>query len=173
MKNKLFIILILTMISTQLNAQLAIGKSTVTNSSVLMEFGNETKGIILPGVIGTPGAVGGTFIFDRNDNSVKVWEGKNSGLNQNWTNLTQNGISGIAHSFINLGSDSGEGVIIGSASSLKPGVLVFESTTKALVLPNVQNPHLTMPGTIAGTIVYDASADMLAVFDGANWSYWN
>lgn len=153
-------------------AQMAIGKEEVSNASVLLEFGNEPKGIILPSVETATGAVGGTFIFDLTDNSVKVIEESNEGVNGNWTNLTQNENSGLAHSFLNDGTDVGEGVIIGAETSVKPGALVLESTTAALVLPKVENPHLTMPGAIAGTMVYDTVADMMAVFDGSNWSYW-
>lgn len=154
------------------NAQVAIGKSEVANSSVLLDFGTEAKGIILPSVETAPGAVGGTFIFDTTDNSVKVLEEKNEGENDNWTNLTENEEPGVPHTLINTGNDVGEGLIMGAASSTKPGILILESTSRALVLPNVENPHLSMPGVVAGTIVYDTASDMLAVFDGANWSFW-
>ncbi len=164
--------LILIAIGSFNYAQVAIGKEDVTNSSVLLEFGTELKGIILPSVNAAPGAVGGTFIFDGTDNSVKVLEEINDGNNGNWTNLTENDEPGTGNPFINIGTDSGEGVIIGAATSSKPGVLVLESTTQALVLPQVANPHLNMPGSIAGTMVYDTASDMIAVFDGVNWSYW-
>lgn len=181
LKNKLIMkinIKIITMIllvifmANETKAQVVIGKSAVTNSSVLLEFGADPKGIILPSVNSAPGAVGGTFIFDVTDNSVKVLEEKNEGLNNNWTNLTENEESGVPHSYTNTGNDEGEGVIIGAETTTKPGVLVLESTTQAMVLPKIANPHLTMPGVVAGTIVYDTAVDMLAVFDGANWSYW-
>lgn len=42
----------------------------------------------------------------------------------------------------------------------------------AMVLPQVFEPHQNINGAIAGTIVYDTSCDMLAVYDGTNWSYW-
>ncbi|MBA5630498.1 hypothetical protein [Moheibacter lacus] len=166
------IVLGASFLTNEAKAQVAIGKSDVANSSVLLDFGTDAKGIILPSVDAAPGAVGGTFIFDTTDDSVKVLEEKNGGANDNWTNLTENDEPGVAHSFINTGSDVGEGVIIGADTTTKPGVLVLESTTKALVLPQVENPHLTMPGVIAGTMVYDTASDMLAVFDGNNWSYW-
>lgn len=153
-------------------AQVAIGKSEVANSSVLLDFGSEAKGIILPSVETAPGAAGGTFIFDTTDNSVKVLEEKNDGANGNWTNLTENEEPGVSHTFLNTGNDVAEGLIMGAETTIKPGILVLESTNRALVLPNVENPHLSMPGVVAGTIVYDTASDMLAVFDGANWSFW-
>ncbi len=60
----------------------------------------------------------------------------------------------------------------GAETSSKKGVLILESTTQAMVLPQVFEPHLNINGAIAGTIVYDTSCDMLAVYDGVNWSYW-
>lgn len=169
---KIQITLLVLLLSYFINAQVAIGKNSVTNNSVLLEFGTEPKGIILPSVDAAPQAVGGTFIFDITDNSVKVYEEINNGTNNNWTNLTENDEPGVAHLFVNTGTDTGEGVIIGADTSTKPGVLVLESTTQAMVLPQVANPHLTMPGSIAGTMVYDTASDMIAIYDGANWSYW-
>ncbi|MFC4686804.1 hypothetical protein ACFO4P_07625 [Epilithonimonas pallida] len=155
-------------------AQVAIGKQNITNSSVLLEFGTENKGIILPSVNTAPGASGGTFIFNTTKKAVEVWEGKNNGNLGDWTLLTDEN-QGVNHSFSNTGADvisNPAGVIIGADITAKPGVLVLESTTKALVLPQVANPHQNIKGTIAGTMVYDTTADMLAVYDGANWSYW-
>ena len=152
-------------------SQIAIGKPTVANSSVLLDFGTDGKGIILPSVDTAPGAVGGTFIFNTTENTVQVWEGKNTGGTGGWTNLTVQG-DAVSHSFINAGSDTGDGVIIGASSSSKPGVLVLESTDKAMVLPLIASPHLNMVGAIAGTMVYDTDADMIAIYDGANWNYW-
>ncbi len=163
---------VILLVGYSVNAQVAIGKNDVTNNSVLLEFGSEPKGIILPSVDAAPGAAGGTFIFDAMDNAVKVLEEINGGNNNNWTNLTENDEPGVAHAFVNTGTETGEGVIIGAETSTKPGVLVLESTTQAMVLPQVANPHLNMPGSIAGTMVYDTAADMIAVYDGANWSYW-
>lgn len=147
-------------------AQIAIGKTSITNPSVLFEFGTDPEGIILPSVQSAPGSVGGTFIFNASSRSVQVLE------DTSWKNLTDEN-QGINHSFSNAGTDNpGATVIIGASSTNKPGALVLESSTKAMVLPLVANPHLTMKGAIAGTIVYDTAADMLAVYDGSSWSYW-
>jgi len=166
-------LILIMLASHSMNAQIGIGKTTLTNSSVLLEFGSEPKGIILPQVNTSALAAGGTFIFDAADKSVKVKEEKNNTV-ENWTNLTQNSVQGKLHSFSNSGSDlsGNNGVIIGKDSSLKPGVLVLESTTKALVLPKVSNPQTLLKGSIAGTMVYDTDSGMLAVYDGSTWSYW-
>lgn len=172
-QTKLLTTILLYFLFCHLHAQLVIGKSEVSNNSILLEFGNEPMGIILPSVENAPGATGGTFIFDTTDHSVKVLEERNAGANDNWTNMTLNTEPGISHVFENTGSDLGEGVIIGAETTSKPGILVLESDSRAIVLPNVPNPHLNMPGVIAGTMVYDSAVSMIAVFDGTNWSYWN
>ena len=162
------------LISQKSKAQVAIGKDNITNSSVLLEFGPGNKGIILSATEAAPGAVGGTFIFNTIKKAVEVWEGKNNGNLGDWTLLTDEN-QGVTHSFSNAGTDTipnPAGVIIGADNTTKPGVLVLESTTKALVLPQVANPNQNIKGAIAGTMVYDTTADMLAIYDGANWSYW-
>ncbi len=157
--------LFLFLTATALNAQVAIGKQTLTNTSVLLEFNTEAKGIILPSVLSAPGAVGGTFVFNTADKSIQVFQ------NAGWTLLTDSN-QGVVHSYTNSGTESGTGMIIGAAASAKPGVLVMESATKAIVLPKVANPHLNIRGAIAGTMVYDTISSSLAVYDGAQWSYW-
>ena len=137
-----------------------------SSSSALLEFGPERRGIILPSVSGASGAAPGTFIFNTTQKAVQVNE------NGTWTNLSDEN-AGILNPHIPAGNADERGEItIGAASTKKPGVLVLESTTKALILPKVLNPHLTMPSPVAGTMVYDTASDMLAVYDGANWSYW-
>ncbi|WP_128414265.1 hypothetical protein [Chryseobacterium sp. Leaf394] len=167
-------ILFLILSADTLSAQIGIGTTNITNSSVFLEFSNEAKGIIVPQVTSSNGASGGTFVFDFTDKIVKVKEDKNQGVNGNWTNLTNNSIPGVSHTFSNAGGDvsANNGVIIGSDSSTRIGALVLESTTKALVLPKVSNPHTALTGAIAGTIVFDTVSSTLAVYDGVNWSYW-
>lgn len=160
------IAILATVLSAEMTqAQVAIGKESVTNSSVLLEFGDEAKGIILPAVDASSGAVDGTFILDNTSQSVRVMEGGS------WTELTAPG-EASSNPIVNSGSDVGEGVVIGAETSTKPGVLVLESTTMALVLPKVADPHLNVLSPVAGTIVYDTESSMLAVYDGQNWSFW-
>ncbi len=151
-----------------LHAQVAIGKSSITNPSTLLEFGLEPKGIILPSVDDAPGATGGTFIVNINDRAVQYHDGTN------WINLTNTGES-VANPYVNTqiaDKATDHGVIIGDNTSSKPGVLVLESTTKAMILPKVSNPQSTIKSPVTGTIVYDTNSDSLAVCDGQNWFFW-
>lgn len=146
-------------------AQVSIGRTSITNSSVLLEFGSDAKGIILPSLSTTPTNIGGTFIVNANEKAVQVYE------NNSWTNLSNVGEL-INHSFINTGIDVGEGVIIGEATSPREGVLVLESSTKAMILPKSANPDINIKSPVSGTILYDTSSSTLAIYDGQNWSYW-
>lgn len=158
------------MITSLSQAQVIISNQenpTPTNSSVLLEFGNnENKGIILP-VIATPvtESVNGTFLVNSTTKAVQMKQ------DDVWIDLTDED-EAVIHSHTNTGEEIGKGVIIGSETTDKPGVLVLESTDKALVLPRVANPHLTILSPIAGTVVYDTTSDSLAVYDGKNWSFW-
>ena len=143
-----------------------VANAVPTNSSVLLEFGNLPKGIILPSASEATDAVGGTFLVNTTAKAVQYFDGTN------WINLTYPNML-VGNSFVGSSTtDVGEGVVIGATSSSKPGVLVLESTTKALVLPKVANPHQNVLSPIAGTIVYDTTTDSLAVYDGKEWSFW-
>lgn len=146
-------------------AQISIGKASITNSSVLLEFGSDAKGIILPSLSTIPANVGGTFIVNTNNKTVQVYE------NNSWTNLSNIGEL-VNHSFINSGTDVGKGVIMGATTSSREGVLVLESSTKAMILPKSANPHSNIKSPVSGTILYDTASSTLAVYDGVNWSYW-
>lgn len=157
--------------TSEFQSQISIGKDNVTNESVLLEFSDENKGFVLPSLISAPGAAVGTFIYNTEKNSVMLCENYFNGIAY-WKFLTPENM-GQSHSFVNQGNDIGNGVIIGSSTSSKPGILVLESTKKAMVLPKASNPHIYMKGTIAGTIVYDTASDMLAIYNGKEWYYWN
>ena len=160
-------------------AQVAIGKTepiTITNGSVLLEFGSEAKGIIVPQVSSVSSPAGGTFVFN-NSSGVLAMQVYENGV---WKDLTSDSTTtpktiGISHNYTNGGTIDTigvNGVIIGAYTSTKNGALVLESTDKALVLPLVANPHQSIKGAIAGTMVYDTVSDTLAVYDGIYWSYW-
>jgi len=61
---------------------------------------------------------------------------------------------------------------VGSDTTTAPGVLVMESSNKALILPKVATPHLNVKNPYPGMICYDTVSKTMAVFDGLKWSYW-
>ncbi|UZT97991.1 hypothetical protein ODZ84_22980 [Chryseobacterium fluminis] len=162
------------------HAQVAIGKTSLSGSGSLLEFsGNtasnqltdietiNTKGLILPAVNSMPSAANsqnGTFVFDRQSGKNKFYE------NNLWKDMSDEGSSSGMVPM--TGSEVGDGVIIGSGSSSAKGVLIFESPDKALVLPHIKNPHLSVQKPYPGMICYDTVSNSIAVYDGVNWNYW-
>ena len=53
-----------------------------------------------------------------------------------------------------------------------PGILVLADTDKAMVLPKVASPHLTIINPAPGMMAYDTVKNQLAVFNGKVWSFW-
>ncbi|MCW3168677.1 hypothetical protein OMO38_09060 [Chryseobacterium sp. 09-1422] len=157
--------------------QVAIGKETVTNNSVSLEFGSQNRGIVLPWVNNTAdvaGVVNGTMIYDHSDKKVKVkyatgW--KDLSVNTNGT--TVDPVTSVDGFVIqNSATESTDAkVAIGTLTST-PGILVLEDTDKAMVLPKVADPHQNIMNPAAGMMVYDTTKKLLAVFNGTVWSYW-
>lgn len=185
MKKILYTSLLLFAVSA--NAQISIGgKETVEGNSTLLDFNSpflsgstiqtendNTKGIILPAVDNLNGALSattgvnnGTFLFDKSDNKVKMFE-KNT-----WVFLSDAGNASMISANTSNDTDGLQGVIIGSETSSAKGVLVLESADKAMILPRIMNPHLTVKSPYPGMMCYDTVSRSLAVFDGSVWNYW-
>lgn len=165
-------------------AQLAIGKEQVDGAGILDFATGTTKGILLPIVTQLPNQpANGTFIMnhdvsDANYLKVMVFE------NNQWKTLSEQGtISTITENGQNLttpyefneSQNEGEGVVIGEnllQEEIPSGVLVLESSNKALILPKVEDPHLHVKSPRAGTILYDTTTKSLVVFDGNVWNFW-
>ncbi len=158
--------LILLLSAGFFRAQFSIGKPAVQGSSIL-DFGtNMTQGIILPATSGFPvSPTNGTFIFNRNDARIYTFQ-KNA-----WLPLTE-GNGSTAAIINNPSPDVGNGVIIGAPTSPATGVLVLESSSLALTLPKINQPHLTVKSPYPGMMCYDTDSNTVAFFDGAYWNFW-
>ncbi|MGV0751926.1 hypothetical protein [Empedobacter brevis] len=166
MKNLVYIILVLGGFS---QAQIAIGKTAVVGSNTLLDFDQSptnSKGIILPAVTNATNVAltNGTFVFDVNTKKVRMVE------NNVWKDLSDAG--NTSNLISNTSNDIGNGVIMGAETSAATGILVLEATDKAMILPKITNPHLTVKSPYAGMMCYDTVSKTLAVFDGTNWNYW-
>jgi len=181
-KMKKTIIFCTLLISTITFSQVAIGKEA-QHPKGLLDFGNDSnKGIILPIAEISPRIVyeNGTLLVDKEDKKIKVYQ------NQKWLDLTDvgsfiverdsNGNALTTAVALNPSEEieDNEGVTIGiPLNTIKTeGVLVLESTDKALILPKVANPHTSIKSPVAGTICYDTVSNSMAIFDGKVWSYW-
>lgn len=149
------------------NAQTAVGKQEVSSPSVLLDFGSgTTKGIILPAVESIPAApANGTFLFDRNDSIVKMYE------NGAWVELSDTGDDGAVVPYTGT-VDTGKQTVMGAQTTTVDGVLVLESSDKAMVLPYIANPHTAVKSPYPGMMCYDTVSKSVAVFNGVVWNYW-
>ncbi|MEC5395022.1 hypothetical protein [Bergeyella sp. RCAD1439] len=163
--------------------QIAVGKNTITNASVSLEFGTEARGLILPYVATRPqgdAAVPGTIIMDASDGIVKYAK-----PNGEWKDLTFN----TTHQFGGVTVDTTgkvdrsiqlskrevptASVIIGKNVQNQPlGVLVLSDSNKAMILPKMESPHLKIANPAAGMMAYDTLTNQLAVFNGTVWTFW-
>ena len=151
-------------------------------TSVLLEFeAGQNKGIILPYVRTLPtadsGLVEGTLVLDASDPvkaRVKLYDGTAT-----WFDLSgghEADISpfmAIQPTSAQVIEDTGSKAIIGSSSSSADGVLVLESSQKAMVLPMVNSTD-DIADPAPGMMVYlnKPGAKRLAVFNGQGWTYW-
>lgn len=172
----------------------AIGTVPATQkSSVLLEFAaGKNKGIILPylrTIPSGPGLQGGTIILDATDPTkarVRYYAPGNVNANSNgWVDLSYGHEANLTSpiNYVNIQpvstganavvEDANSKVIIGATSTAAEGVLVLESTTKAMVLPIVANTN-DVNNPAPGMMVYinKAGAKRLALYNGTGWTYW-
>ena len=166
MKNNKLLLLLLMLYGMSLQSQVAIEKTFLDGSSILDFNTGTTKGIILPAVsIVPPTPTNGLLGFYTGDNRVYMYQ------NNVFVPLTE-GNGSSAQITANGSAEQGTGVIIGATTSSATGVLVLESSTLALTLPQVNQPHLNVKSPYPGMICYDTASKSLAVFDGLYWNYW-
>lgn len=183
MKKIISTLLLITMFSA--NAQVIIGDAVGTaavKTSVLLEFAaNQNKGLILPYVRTMPSGTKlteGTILLDASDPTqarVKYYNGTWKDLSGQAADLTAaKALPNFAtEQSLSITENPDSKAIIGASSSAADGVLVLESTTKAMVLPTVTDVQL-VPSPSPGMMVYinKAGAKRLAVFNGSKWSFW-
>ena len=158
-------------------SQVAIGKSSVSNTSVSLEFGTANRGIILPWVTSTAAvtnAVNGSMVYDLTDKKVKVkYNAAWKDLSVNTAGTTVDPLTSVDGVVIqNAGTENSAAKVTIGTLTATPGILVLEDTNKAMVLPKVASPHLNIINPAPGMVVYDTTTKLLAVFNGSVWSYW-
>ena len=172
MKKKIFIPVVFCLFS-MVNAQLVIGKETVSQEQISLEFGDsEPRGLILPYVSNLSEITDeGALVFDATDFKVKLKNGVN-----NWFDLTidNTGTADLTSQNTDLEDQPNSQIIIGNQAELETahGILVLADDDAAMVLPKVESPHLTIKNPSAGMMVYDTISKQLAVFNGTVWSFW-
>jgi hypothetical protein len=171
MKNNILVALLTLATITTIKSQVAVGKASVTNSSVSLEFTDtENKGIILPYIEDKSGITeNGSVIFDNSDHKVKYLK------DNSWFDLSvdttgksdiaiQQNKTELATSKTAIGTNSG--------TDITNGILVLSDTNMAMILPRVPSPHLNIINPASGMMVYDTTKRQLAVYNGTVWSFW-
>ena len=170
-------LIVAAVFSSSTSAQVIIGDAegtAVNKTSVLLEFANtNNKGIILPYVRTKATApTEGSIILDASnpaDARVKYFNGS-------WVDLSgqPGNLGNLLDSQPNVAEATEAKTIIGAATStVTDGVLVLESQTKAMVLPQVDNVN-KIPNPSPGMMVFvrKEGSERLAVFNGSKWSFW-
>ena len=141
-----------------------------------MEFAaDQNKGIVLPYLRTLPAApTKGTIALDATTATtarVKFFNGTWIDLSGQDADVTQ-ALSTQPTTLLS-GEAANANAIIGARTTSADGILVLESETKALLLPqvsDVQNIVKPAPGMMV--YVNKEGAKRLAVFNGAKWSFW-
>lgn len=146
------------------------GKTQPTNSSVSLEFGTGNLGLILPYVTAessVAGAVNGTIIYDQATKKVKI---RQNGV---WIDFSIIAGETVVTQPASVAGNEAARVVIGTeTAATPPGILVLEDTDKAMLLPQVTSPHLTIINPAPGMMVYDPLKKQVAVFNGTVWTFW-
>ncbi len=190
---KKIIISLLSGISFMGSAQIIIGGTNGTapsnnKAAVLIEFeSGQNKGIILPYVRTMPSSADvtpGTILLDASINNaaqskVKYYAPSNVNADvSGWVDLSAGNEANIS-SLMNIQplsaavtEDLASKAIIGANSSSANGVLVLESTTKVMVLPQVASTN-DIKDPAPGMMVYlNGTNKRLAIYNGSKWTYW-
>lgn len=175
MKKIITILIVFSAIAVK--SQVAIGKASVSNTSVSLEFADtENRGLILPYVTDKSGILeDGTIIYDATDHKVKYLKDKT--LSQPWFDLSVDATGTIAGADIQ-GSDKTEisaaKISIGANETADNTHNILELTDKdkAMILPKVASPHTAIINPSAGMLVYDTTKRQLAVYNGNVWTFW-
>lgn len=185
-KMKNLLIIIALAFSGTVFSQVIIGDAIGTapansKTSVLLEFAinddiSDNKGIILPYVRDKAGIhTQGSIILDAsNPTNARVQY-----FNGSWVDLSGQGadVTSILASQPTIAqapeAATAKAIIGATSSTVDDGVLVLESNTKAMVLPQVLDVN-NVPSPSPGMMVYvnKTGAKRLAVFNGSKWSFW-
>lgn len=192
MKNLITLIFLSILTSAQAQVIIgdAIGTATV-KTSVLLEFAaGKNKGIIVPYVRTLPlpsVANQGTILLDASSDTTARMKYSNgsswidlSGQNADVSTVMASQPTILENPELSTAKTIISDQTVTNSDALAEGVLILESTTKAMVLPTVgmilegSVLKVNVPNPSPGMMVYvnTAGAKRLAVYNGSKWSFW-
>lgn len=141
-----------------IQAQVLIDRVTATNTSVALEFGSQTRGILLePSTLpASPSA--GTLVFDDTTGSLRLFNGTS------WNTPINGGTINTVIDYTTTGE-----VIINAAFSSANGAFIIENSDRAMVLPKLSNGVLSIKNPVAGLFYYDTVLKTMMVYNGNTW----
>ncbi|MBS1549785.1 MAG: hypothetical protein JSS94_07970 [Bacteroidetes bacterium] len=190
---KLFFSIISVCMSVFGFSQVIIGGTNGTapadkKSAVLLEFeAGQNKGIILPYVRTLPQNVDltpGTLLLDASENNasaakMRLYAPNNPNADyRGWVDLS-NGTKANLNApvdYMSVQNSSTElptaKAVIGAKNSAAKGVLILESNTQTMLLPQVSSTD-DIKNPAPGMMVYlNGTHKRLAVYNGAQWTFW-
>lgn len=163
---------------------------TNKKAAVLIEFeAGINKGFILPSVRTlpvSPNVTPGTLLLDASvSNStmarVRLYAPNNPNADATgWVDLSSGNVANLTKFMSSQPLSTGNNIkdelidktVIGSERSDADGVLVLESTTKAMILPQVLTTNDIKDPTPGMMVYITGEKKRLAVFNGSKWTYW-
>ena len=159
-------------------SQVIIGDNVGTatdKTSVLLEFSStQNKGIILPYITDKTGLnTPGSMILNATIPTAAKVEYYN-GIT--WVDLSVQ--TANVSSYLGIQPTAKENtnakVVIGANTSAADGILVLESTTKAMVLPTVSSyKNIINPAPGMMVLLNNGGIKTLAFYNGNQWSFWS
>ncbi|WDF46052.1 hypothetical protein PQ459_14220 [Chryseobacterium sp. KACC 21268] len=166
------------LLGNSINGQVIFGDNVGTatdKTSVLMEFANAgNKGLILPYITDKTGlTTPGSLILNATVPTAAKIEYYNGSA---WVDLSVQTADVSSYLALQLiaKENANAKVVIGSPSSPADGILVLESSTKAMVLPIVSSyQDIVNPAPGMMVLINNGGIKTLAVYNGNQWSFWN
>lgn len=159
-------------------SQVIIGDNVGTatdKTSVLLEFSStQNKGIILPYITDKTGLnTPGSMILNATTPTAAKVEYYNG---TTWVDLSIQ--TANVSSYLGIQPTAKENtnakVVIGANTSAADGILVLESTTKAMVLPTVSSyKNIINPAPGMMVLLNNGGIKTLAFYNGNMWSFWS
>lgn len=181
MKNKICTLSFVLLAIVTIKSQVALGKQSVTNSSVSLEFGTGFRGIILPYIPDVSKMISpapGTIYLDAATGVVNYI--KDQGAAQLFSASGVGKINGVSTKLsqpvdtvlqTSLKENKAAKVTVGGLTSVD-GVFVLSATDKAMILPKMDSPHLNITNPAPGMMAYDTKMHQVAIFNGSVWTFW-
>ena len=132
------------------------------DNSAMLQVSSSTKGFLLPRGNIIPPITNGAIFYTPNDGSIRVCDG---GAYQ----AINSSIIGIAAT----GSETAEGVLIGSGTIANSAAFEVRSGTKHLLIPRMGNGQRdAIPSPAEGLTIYNTQVWKLQFYSNFNWYSW-